>query len=241
MEEGSTADTLTSTSSPVTSSLDLRRCSAQDTSISTEGFLRPANGSSLSHRQNSIKKRQWSQNEDNPTARVDCGCLGRALVVMEELETQRHRSSALTTDVTLSLQGRALDHCDVLLECKSCAQVSHSVMLLILLCEKLFNCRQQLWSGAEIADSQSSSSGQHHFGNGKQAARNSLSSPRILFGKYEISSSHERAQVTLALQSCFLQRLSNTLGRFEELAASEGWQTQLTMVVNLKDRVRSSC
>ena len=210
----------------------------QNSSTGTSTLSRSAAKSLSSQREAPRNTRRQSNSQDHQDPWPDCSCLGRAVAVIEEIEVQKQQASTINADVILSLQGRALDQCDALLECQHCANVSHSVMLLILLCEKLVTHPLLPGNGIENHDLQSGAS-QQSLEAGTDSNKY-LHGPRILFGKYEVSSLYERTQVVHALQSCFTQRLIKLLGRFEGLAALKGWQTQLMMVVNLKNRILSS-
>lgn len=158
---------------------------------------------------------------------------------MEEVEVLIQQGSAFSPDAILSLQSRALDRSNTLLECKKCENVSHSVMLLLFLCEKVMASSQLIWHGLRARIPQNEPK-QQDTANGKPVVGINSEGPRILFGTYEISSLHERTQVTLALQSCSFQRMLDLIGRIEGLATSKCWQTQLMMATNLRNRLREN-
>ena len=206
----------------------------QNPSTSTSRSSRYVANISTGQQQASNNRRRQSYDEGHRNAKSDCRCLVRAVAVIEEIEIQRQHASAVNADVILSLQRRALDRCDTLLQCKDCANVSHSVMLLLLLCDKLPT--SPLWSEKETeSPGLPSEADQRSFEADDGGER--YHGPRIHFGEYEVSSLRERTQVIRALHFCFTQRLMELLRRFEGLAALKGWQTQLMMVVNLKNRI----
>ena len=166
------------------------------------------------------------QNRQNPGP--DCRCLNSMVEVIEEIEIQKQKASNMNLDVSLCVQGRALDRCDALLDCVYCSNASHSLMLLIVLYEKLLTPRP-IWSQEMPSDH-----GQRVPEDGAEGDEPAAVSP-VLYGRYEISSSRERVQVGQILQVCFKERSIKLLGRIEEHTRSKGWDTQLKMIKRLRN------
>ena len=232
------ANSLSGATSLAQTSRDFCPALIQNSTIAP-GTPSPLSAGRLPSQQNSlISPKHMSNNEGSQKPNAGCTCLGHAVAIVEEIEIQKQQSYALNADVILSLQARALDRCDALIKCNYCANISHTLMLLILLCEKLLASRLQPEAAKE--GQQLHSEANQHVQKAGKDDKKGLDSFRILFGEYEVSSWNERVHVTQALQSCFKQRLVRLLGDFEGLAASKGWQTQLMMVVNLKNRIQHS-
>ena len=177
--------------------------------------------------------------EDSQATKATCDCHDAALVIMEELEVRISQQRAdLNSDSIFSFQRRALDQCESMLGCLSCASASHSMMLLLYLCEKCVACSRPIWDGLQQLQGQGNSR-YERSSNASRDVQLKNQSPRISFGNYELSSVQERVRVMLSLESCFLQRLSELLGRIESLATSKGWKTQLMMAANLRNGLRS--
>ena len=176
----------------------------------------------------------------SPQPTDSCGCLGKALAVLERFEAHQQQASRQKADELLSLQRQAIERCNAFIACGLCTKVSHSAMVLLMLCEKCFASSQLL---IRIACNfrVGSQNAQADRGICGRSDAYVLGTERILYGDYEVSTRVEQVEVLEALLRCFLQCLLSFLARFERLAIAKGWRTQSTMVIDLRDRMHSAC
>ena len=104
-----------------------------------------------------------------------------------------------------------------------------------MICEKLLASPHLMY----LSHSESTASGEECQENGTGVPRTNLpqnNAPRIFLGEYEVESSDEIAQMVTVMKSNLSKRMSDILGRVEEISLANGWQTQLIMVKTLKSK-----
>lgn len=151
------------------------------------------------------------------------------------MEIKKYQSKDLSIDVLLTFHKRTLDYCVTKLNCKECSSTSYVIGLLIMICEKLLASPHLMF----LSHSESTASGEECQENGTGVPRTNLpqnNAPRIFLGEYEVESSDEIAQMVTVMKSNLSKRMSDILGRVEEISLANGWQTQLIMVKTLKSK-----
>ncbi|KAF2677438.1 hypothetical protein K458DRAFT_395935 [Lentithecium fluviatile CBS 122367] len=145
-----------------------------------------------------------------------CQCLEQSSKLVEAWEGRRHDWEHTAIDSLLNLQRQTAQQCNLVLTCEYCSTRSSSLMLPLMLCEKLvcsfehYN-ESYLFAGA---------------GKGK-------------LGDFEIQTPQEWAHVMRMLATLQSKATRDLIRRYRVVALSAGWQTQLSILVNIEERFHS--
>lgn len=168
-----------------------------------------------------------------------CRCLVRASVILEQLEAREHDKGSHLIDSFLSFQKQILAQCHTFLDCRRCRSSSASLMVPLLICDKLVDSFQMVSSGGISPGdipSQSLPQGGRKLGNVNLLP----SSPPLkgYLGAYEVEGSQEWEHILSSLIILQFRRVGLLVERFKALAVSAGWQMQLTMLRALEERLQ---
>ncbi|KAL5425803.1 hypothetical protein PMIN07_011419 [Paraphaeosphaeria minitans] len=146
-----------------------------------------------------------------------CECLEASSRIMEVWEGRRHDGANASIDGLLVLQRQTIQQGHSVLACECCSIKSSSMMLPLMLCEKLVLSLEQcsepyLLTGA---------------GKGK-------------VGDFEVRTGQEWAQLMRALAALQSNAARELIQRFRMIAQSAGWQTQLAILVKIEERFHSA-
>lgn len=146
-----------------------------------------------------------------------CQCLEISSRLMELWEGRRHEGANVSIDGLLVLQRQTIQQGHSVLACECCSIKSSSMMLPLMLCEKLVlsleQCKEpDLLTGAR---------------EGK-------------IGVFDVRTGQEWAQIMRALTVLQSNAMRELIQRFKTIAQSAGWQTQLSILVKIEERYRST-
>ncbi|KAL1607610.1 hypothetical protein SLS60_002544 [Paraconiothyrium brasiliense] len=145
-----------------------------------------------------------------------CQCLETSSRLMEVWEGHQQNRSNNSIDSLLVLQRQTIQQGHSVLACEFCSIKSSSMMLPLMLCEKLvlsLQCNEPYFrTGA---------------GKGK-------------VGNFEVRTGQEWAELMRALSALQSNATSELIQRFRMIAQSAGWQTQLAILVKIEERFHST-
>ena len=176
-----------------------------------------------------------------------CRCFGRASLILEQLEAREHENSVQKVDNFLSFQRYVIKQCTTFLDCKSCRISSSSMMVPLIICDKLVSSFQLISASSVSSDrgqaylsssscSSSSLSGRK-VSNGGDLQSDSAALKGFL-GVYEFDGLEEWTLLISSLTSLQLRKAAGLVGRFKTLASTSGWQTQLNMLQMIEERLQ---
>ena len=163
----------------------------------------------------------------------DCTCLQRALKVIEKLETQKYQQKPISIDVVLSFQQLALDACDTMLACKDCRILSTSIMVVLMICEKLLKSPRLGWRRNSIGSSTHKLAERRH-----PQPLDYLGGLQASMGTYKLKTAEELLSIAETLKSTSLKRLRLVLSQMYTLAISQDWTIQVMMITQLQEATR---
>lgn len=176
---------------------------------------------------------QSSSETSPPPSLLNCRCVERTLVVLEDIEAKVcHRREPM--DAILAFHKKSLDHCSAILDCKNCKTISCLVSLSIMICEKLLTATNLSFSGVESVTTFEEEKKLQGVNTANFAPKKS---PRMFLGEYEIESHDERAVMISVLRGISGKRIAGILCRVENLALPYGRPTQLERVQSLKQKI----
>lgn len=152
-----------------------------------------------------------------------CSCQQNAILILEELEVKRRQKTAVQyADLMLVARRRSLVHCETMLGCSRCTLASSSVMLTILICEKIIATLQM--SPTDEASGGGGASSLEFMG---KNVTNKRFDRHITLGEYQINTEHEWGRVVDLLTSFQLKRLKGLLARLRSVVETGGWDSLL--------------
>ena len=167
-----------------------------------------------------------------------CRCMSTALDILEVLEIKNSKMSLEAIDGILSFKKRALNQCNVMLECQGCNSHSQFMMLLVVICDKMvasferlsLSCRdvhQQF--NAEVESKAKKGEGSAIFG-GKSMS----------VGEYEVDLDEERCYLVRQLVMLQLRNLATFELRLKGIANGWSWDTHKTMLATIDKRLQDT-
>ncbi|KAL8638652.1 MAG: hypothetical protein Q9228_004215 [Teloschistes exilis] len=165
-----------------------------------------------------------------------CRCMSTALDILEVLEIKNSKMSYEAIDGILSFKKRALNQCNVMLECQGCNSHSQFMMLLVVICDKMvasferlsLSCREVHQQIAEVGDM-------------KKAEGFTIVDGKSLFvGEYEVDLDEERCYLVRQLVMLQLRNLATFELRLKGIANGWSWDAHKTMLATIDKRLQDT-
>lgn len=162
--------------------------------------------------------------------------MSTALDILEVLEIKNSKMSYEAIDGILSFKKRALNQCNVMLECQSCNSHSQFMMLLVVICDKMvasferlsLSCREVHQQFTEVGDM-------------KKAEGFSIVDGKSLFvGEYEVDLDEERCYLVRQLVMLQLRNLATFELRLKGIANGWSWDAHKTMLATIDKRLQDT-
>lgn len=159
-----------------------------------------------------------------------------ALQLLEALEVKNSQADAPALDRALDSQKRALAHCNRILDCERCNDVSSFIMLLAIICQKMMLFFRKVQEALEM---------QRRHGERKSKESSSAvedgRGPGGCLGVYRMDMWEERCIVTTALVRVQLRDFGALLGRLKALAEWGNWTTLAEILSTVQRQYLGVC
>ncbi|KAL8955858.1 MAG: hypothetical protein Q9193_006436 [Seirophora villosa] len=171
-----------------------------------------------------------------PSGASSCRCMSTALDILEVLEIKNSKLSLEAIDGILSFKKRALNQCNVMLECQGCNSHSQFMMLLVVICDKMvasferlsLTCREVHQQITEVGDT-------------KKAEGFTIVDGKSLFvGEYEVDLDEERCYLVRQLVMLQLRNLATFELRLKGIANGWSWDAHKTMLATIDKRLQDT-
>lgn len=162
--------------------------------------------------------------------------MSTALDILEVLEIKNSKLSLEAIDGILSFKKRALNQCNVMLECQGCNSHSQFMMLLVVICDKMvasferlsLTCREVHQQITEVGDT-------------KKAEGFTIVDGKSLFvGEYEVDLDEERCYLVRQLVMLQLRNLATFELRLKGIANGWSWDAHKTMLATIDKRLQDT-
>ena len=166
-----------------------------------------------------------------------CRCMSTALEILEVLEIKNSKMSLEAIDGILSFKKRALNQCNVMLECQGCNSHSQFMMLLVVICDKMvssferlsLSCREVHNHITEVGDIKRAGEG-FTIVDGKS----------LFVGEYEVDLDEERCYLVRQLVMLQLRNLATFELRLKGIANGWSWDAHKTMLATIDKRLQDT-
>ncbi|KAL8724113.1 MAG: hypothetical protein Q9166_008125 [cf. Caloplaca sp. 2 TL-2023] len=184
-----------------------------------------------------------------------CRCMSTALDILEVLEIKNSKISLEAIDGILSFKKRALNQCNVMLECQGCNSHSQFMMLLVVICDKMvasferlsLSCRevhQQMHIDPSTLGNQQSQcpiQGTTNNNTKKSTEGFTIVDGKPLFvGEYEVDLDEERCYLVRQLVMLQLRNLATFELRLKGIANGWSWDAHKTMLATIDKRLQDT-
>ncbi|KAL8729760.1 MAG: hypothetical protein Q9181_004888 [Wetmoreana brouardii] len=165
-----------------------------------------------------------------------CRCMSTALDILEVLEIKNSKMSLEAIDGILSFKKRALNQCNVMLECQGCNSHSQFMMLLVVICDKMVASFERLSLSCREVHQQIT-----QVGDVKKAEGLSIVDGKSLFvGEYEVDLDEERCYLVRQLVMLQLRNLATFELRLKGIANGWSWDAHKTMLATIDKRLQDT-
>ncbi|KAL8950138.1 MAG: hypothetical protein Q9222_003815 [Ikaeria aurantiellina] len=165
-----------------------------------------------------------------------CRCMSTALDILEVLEIKNSKMSLEAIDGILSFKKRALNQCNVMLECQGCNSHSQFMMLLVVICDKMVASFERLSLSCREVHQQI-----HEIGDIKKTEGFTIVDGKSLFvGEYEVDLDEERCYLVRQLVMLQLRNLATFELRLKGIANGWSWDAHKTMLATIDKRLQDT-
>ncbi|KAL8708611.1 MAG: hypothetical protein Q9220_006547 [cf. Caloplaca sp. 1 TL-2023] len=165
-----------------------------------------------------------------------CRCMSTALDILEVLEIKNSKMSLEAIDGILSFKKRALNQCNVMLECQGCNSHSQFMMLLVVICDKMVASFERLSLSCREVHQQI-----HQIGDIKKTEGFTIVDGKSLFvGEYEVDLDEERCYLVRQLVMLQLRNLATFELRLKGIANGWSWDAHKTMLATIDKRLQDT-
>lgn len=171
-----------------------------------------------------------------PAGASSCRCMSTALDILEVLEIKNSKMSLEAIDGILSFKKRALNQCNVMLECQGCNSHSQFMMLLVVICDKMVASFERLSLTCREVHQQIA-----NVGDPKKAEGFTIVDGKSLFvGEYEVDLDEERCYLVRQLVMLQLRNLATFELRLKGIANGWSWDAHKTMLATIDKRLQDT-
>ncbi|KAL8699898.1 MAG: hypothetical protein Q9201_005741 [Fulgogasparrea decipioides] len=165
-----------------------------------------------------------------------CWCMSIALDILEVLEIKNSKMSLEAIDGILSFKKRALNQCNVMLECQGCNSHSQFMMLLVVICDKMVASFERMSLSCREVHQQITK-----MGDVKKAEGLSTGDGKSFFvGEYELDLDEERCYLVRQLIMLQLRNLATFELRLKGIANGWSWDAHKTMLTTIDKRLQDT-
>lgn len=171
-----------------------------------------------------------------PAGASSCRCMSTALDILEVLEIKNSKMSLEAIDGILSFKKRALNQCNVMLECQGCNSHSQFMMLLVVICDKMVASFERLSLTCREVHQQIT-----NVGDTRKAEGFTIVDGKSLFvGEYEVDLDEERCYLVRQLVMLQLRNLATFELRLKGIANGWSWDAHKTMLATIDKRLQDT-
>lgn len=153
------------------------------------------------------------------------------------LEIKNSKMSLEAIDGILSFKKRALNQCNLMLECQGCNSHSQFMMLLVVICDKMVASFERLSLTCREAHQQVAGAA----GDLKKAEGFTIVNDKSLFvGEYEVDLDEERCYLVRQLVMLQLRNLATFELRLRGIANGWSWDAHKTMLSTIGKRLQDT-